>query len=327
MKGKYLTKDYIMTKDSYGDWCVPPESPEMIHSKDSVRVTDPKLIATAYYYYFLNVLQRFATLTNNKQDIAAYAAEAVKVKAAFNKKFYNSSTSQYSNNTVTANILPLAFGLVAEGDSANVFQNISKKILVENNGHISTGVIGTQWLMRWLTKFGRADIAYKLASNKTYPSWGYMAENGATTIWELWNGNTANPAMNSQNHVMLLGDLLIWMYENLAGIQSDATEVGFKKIIMKPSFVKGLDFVKASYNSPYGEIKSHWKRNGSEIEWQVSIPSNTTAHIYLPLVEDKKDEAKREGVRLVKVENGYKVYDVGSGTYVFGINQDVVLNK
>lgn len=96
--------------------------------------------------------------------------------------------------------------------------------------HISTGVIGTQWLMRTLTKFQHPDISFTLASNKTYPSWGYMAESGATTIWELWNGNTANPWMNSQNHVMILGDLLIWLYEHVSGIKSDETEVGFKKL-------------------------------------------------------------------------------------------------
>jgi alpha-L-rhamnosidase len=330
MKGKYMTKDFIVTKDSYGDWCVPPESPEMIHSKDPARITDPQLIATAYYYYFLNVLQRFAQLSNNTKDISAYAAEAERVKEAFNQKFYNAANAQYSNNTVTANILPLAFGLVPNGDSAKVFQNITNKILVENRGHISTGVIGTQWLMRWLTKYGRADIAYQLASNKTYPSWGYMAENGATTIWELWNGNTANPAMNSQNHVMLLGDLVIWMYENVAGIQSDATEVGFKKIIMKPSFVKGLDKVNASYSSPYGIITSHWKKEKEVLTWSVRIPSNTTALVYVPAatadeVKEGRDAAvKSEGVRYVKMENGCAVFEVGSGYYSFSAQNKLV---
>jgi alpha-L-rhamnosidase len=333
MKGKYLTKDYIMTKDSYGDWCVPPESPEMIHSKDSMRVTDPKLIATAYYYYLLNVMQRFAILSNNRNDIAGFAAEAAKVKATFNRQFYNKTSAQYSNNTVTANILPLAFGMIPSNDSAKVFQNIADKILVENAGHISTGVIGTQWLMRWLTKYGRADIAYQLASNKTYPSWGYMAENGATTIWELWNGNTANPGMNSQNHVMLLGDLLIWMYENLGGIQSDVTATGYKKIIMNPSFVKGLDHVNASYHSPYGIIESKWKKEKEELKWDVTIPANTTATIYIPaatqneVTEGGKIVTNRDGVRFLRMESGDAIYEVGSGKYKFSVEHKLALTK
>src|SRR5207249_8418016 len=104
----------------------------------------------------------------------------------------------------------------------------------------------------------------------------------ATTVWELWNGNTADPAMNSQNHVMLLGDLLIWMYENLGGIQSDANDAGFKKIIIKPSFVKELNYVKASHLSPYGMIESYWKRESGELKWDIQITANTAAFVYMP---------------------------------------------
>ena len=323
MKSKYMTAEGIVTKDSYGDWCVPPESPKLIHSQDSMRNTDPQLIATAYYYYFMNLMQCFASLTGHNEDIAGYAAEAAKVKAVFNKKFYHPSTAQYGNNTVTANLLPIAFHLVPASDSEKVFQNIVNNILVQNNGHISTGVIGTQWLMRWLTLYGRGDIAYRLASNTTYPSWGYMVKNGATTIWELWNGNTADPAMNSQNHVMLLGDLLIWMYEDLGGIQSDATEVGFKKIIMKPAFVKELTYVNASHDSPYGKIESNWKREGESISWNVTVPSNTTAVLHMPTTsadavkEGGKKANEAPGVEFLRTEKGFAVYEVGSGHYSF----------
>lgn len=322
MKKKYL-KGHIMTKDSYGDWCVPPESPELIHSKDPSRITDPKLIATAYYYYFLNRMQKFALLSNNIKDISQFASEAGKVKEAFNKEFYNRATAQYSNNTVTANILALAFNLVPEDDKERVFKNISDKILIVDNGHISTGVIGTQWLMRWLTKYDRADIAYQLASNTTYPSWGYMVKNGATTIWELWNGNTANPSMNSQNHVMLLGDLLIWMYENLAGIHSDGNDVAFRKIIMKPSFAIDLSYVNASYQSPYGTIKSSWKKESGQLNWNITVPANATAVVYIPakqnaeVKEGSSTASSSEGIKFLKMEDGNAVFEVSSGNYSF----------
>jgi alpha-L-rhamnosidase len=324
MKTKYLTPAYIMTKDSYGDWCVPPESPELIHAKDSTRLTDPQLIATAYYYYFLNMMQKFAQISNNEGDIKNFASDALKVKEAFNKKFYNDTTSQYGNSTVTANLLPLAFDMVPDDNCERVFKNITDRILIHDQGHISTGVIGTQWLMRWLTKYNRADIAYKLASNDTYPSWGYMAKNGATTIWELWNGNTADPKMNSQNHVMLLGDLLIWMYEDLAGIHCDTTEAGFKKIIMKPSFNVDLSFVNASYQSPYGTIKSYWKKENGQLNWNISVPGNTTAVVYIPAKENEVKEAMNpasssEGIRFLKMDNGNAVFEVGSGDYSFNV--------
>jgi alpha-L-rhamnosidase len=324
MRNKYRTAGFIMTKDSYGDWCVPPESPELIHAKDSSRITDPQLIATAYYYYFLNMMQKFARLANREGDISNYASEAIKVKQAFNNRFYNRTIAQYSNNTVTANLLPLAFGMVSDPDREKVFKNIADKILIQGEGHISTGVIGTQWLMRWLTKYNRADIAYKLASNDTYPSWGYMVKNGATTIWELWNGNTANPSMNSQNHVMLLGDLLIWMYENLAGIRSDTTEVGFKKIIMKPSFNVDLTYVTASHQSPYGTISSSWKKEKGQLNWNISIPGNTTAVVYIPANESQVKEGKdlassADGIKFLKMDDGNAVFEVGSGNYSFNV--------
>ncbi len=111
------------------------------------------------------------------------------------------------------------------------------------------------------------DLAFRIATQTTYPSWGYMVENGATTFWELWNGNTAAPDMNSQNHVMLLGDLLIWYFEDLAGIRSHPEHPGFKKILMHPSFPEGLDHVDASYQSIHGTIGSKWTVRKDTLFW------------------------------------------------------------
>jgi alpha-L-rhamnosidase len=122
-----------------------------------------------------------------------------------------------------------------------------------------------------------------------------MVNNGATTIWELWNGDKAAPDMNSANHVMLLGDLIIWEYEYLAGIK--AVEPGFKKIQLKPYPVQGLDYVNCSYDSVYGKIVSSWKRNGNDFEWNIEIPANTSATVFLP------------------TSDGYKVEEYGSGKY------------
>ncbi len=197
------------------------------------------------------------------------------------------------------------------------------KILNQNKGHISTGVIGTQWLMRGLTQNGRADVAYKIASNTDYPSWGYMVENGATTIWELWNGNTANPEMNSANHVMLLGDLVIWYYEHLAGIKS--REKAFKVIEMNPEMITGLDEVKASFQSIHGKIVSEWKKDNSSFAWHIVVPANTKALVYLPtnkvasVKEGSNLVTKSTGVHFLKIENGKALFEVESGDYHFNI--------
>ncbi|WP_238320844.1 glycoside hydrolase family 78 protein [Neotamlana nanhaiensis] len=324
MEDNYLKND-LMTKDKYGDWCVPPESLEIIRSKDPARLTDGEVLSSAFYYHLLQLMKKFAKISNTKaSDIEYYDALANRVKTAFNTKYFNKENFSYANNTVTANVLPLAFNMVPEGYSDKVFENMVHQVEVVKNGHVSTGVVGIQFLMRTLTQFGRGDLAFKLASNKTYPSWGYMAENGATTIWELWNGNTADPKMNSQNHVMLLGDLIIWYYENMAGVKSSETNPGFKEIIMKPDFDAGLSYVKASYKSSYGIIKSHWNKKGKRLTWEVTVPPNTSAKVYLTLGNQSKIKINK--IKLDKsetkfsTENNETVLELKSGTYHISVN-------
>ncbi|MBS1503516.1 MAG: glycoside hydrolase family 78 protein, partial [Bacteroidetes bacterium] len=300
MRQRYM-RNGLMTKDKYGDWCVPPESPELIHAKDPSRITNGVLIATAYYYRMLFLMQRFANILHKPADLQSFSAMALTTKNAFNQQFFTKKTFQYDNNTVTANLLPLYFGITPKEYQKQVFNNITTKILTAENGHISTGVIGTQWLMRGLADFGRPDVAFRIADNSDYPSWGYMVTRGATTIWELWNGDTANPKMNSRNHVMLLGDLIAWFYQDLAGIK--AATPGFKTIVMKPVTVKGLDSVNASYDTPYGLIKSRWEKTASQFEWALTVPPNTTATVYLP---SKTLRNIKEGNRNLTESNGIK---------------------
>jgi len=323
MRIKYM-KDFIINKDKYGDWCVPPESLELIRSRDSLRNTKGELIATAYYYHLLQIMKRFALISNNDKDSPAYESLAANIREAFNSKFFDATAGKYDNNTVTANLLPLYFGMVPRGKEQFVFEQIIKKIQADKM-HISTGVIGTQWLMRSLTKYGQPEVAYRLAGNTTYPGWGYMIEQGATTIWELWNGNTASPQMNSQNHVMLLGDLLIWMFEDLAGMKSSDAIPAFKKITMKPAFDAGLDSVNASYQSPYGEIKSRWKKESAGILWEVTVPANASAEVYFPaksmaqILESGRSIQESEGLKWLRKETKYMVFELGSGHYHFNI--------
>lgn len=314
MQTHYM-KDDIITKDTYGDWCMPPENLNNIHSKDSTRITNGKIISTSFYYKILNIMAKYAEITGNTADKQEFLDLAAKVKAAYNNHFFQKDKAQYGNNTVTANIISLMQGLVPEGYEQKVFDNLSGRIEGEYNSHVSVGLIGIQFLMRGITAYHRPDLAYQIATNRTYPSWGYMVANGATTIWELWNGNTANPAMNSGNHVMLLGDLISWFYESLGGIQTDKSEVGFKKIIFKPVFPNGLNFVKASHNSPYGMIKSEWKRDGNKLSWKISIPANTTGTVYLPENKNITLNGQKIEQKLLKTEPSGISFTLGSGEY------------
>jgi len=313
----------IMPKDTYGDWCVPPEDLKLINTGDPQRITSADFIGTSYFYYEMKLMQKFALLLGKTDDAGGYAKTAEGMKIAFNKKFLDTAEMKYSNNTCTANILTLAFGLVPKEVTGRIMDNLLQKILGENGGHVGNGLIGGQWLMRTLTTLGHADVAYNLAAQSTYPSWGYMVNRMATTIWELWNGDKGDPGMNSGNHVMLLGDLIIWYYENLAGIKADPDVPGFKHIIMKPNVLGDLTFVEASHNSIYGKIESKWKLENGKFKWDITIPANTSATVYVPTLE--KEEvmegdrlaSKSDGVRFVKWENNLAVFDIQSGNYIF----------
>ena len=295
-------RDGIIHCGKYADWCVPPEKLELIHSQDADRKTDVTLISTAYIIRTLQLMEQWGCEADLWRPIREQMSEA------FNKRFLTikrgtsprpghvlyPDSVYYGNNTVTANILPLAIGIVPDDCKDDVIKNVVENICVKNKNHVSCGVIGISWLLRGLSDHGFADVAYRLATTKTYPSWGYMTENGATTIWELWNGDKANPSMNSGNHVMLLGDLLTWCYQYLGGIRSvgccgTATDkTAYKHIVLKPAFeIQDCEWANVSYDSPYGTIKSHWRKTLQHLEWDVTIPCNTTAYVYLPNGETK----------------------------------------
>jgi alpha-L-rhamnosidase len=313
----------IIARDSYGDWCVPPEDPKLIHSRDPARKTAPALLATAYFFHDATLMAREAERLEKREDARHFNELAQNLKEAFNRKFLDGGAGQYDNGSQTSCVLPLAFGLVPEAQRARIFQHLLAKIRDESQGHIGTGLIGGQWLLRVLSDNGRADVAYGIAAQRTYPSWGYMIEKGATTIWELWNGDTADPSMNSGNHVMLVGDLGIWLFEYLAGIKADPNQPGFKHIMMRPEPVRDLKFVRAAHYSPFGWIVSDWKRDSAGFHWHITVPANTTATVHVPtrdaqsVTENGRDAFGAPGVKFVGMQDGRAVFEVGSGDYKF----------
>jgi alpha-L-rhamnosidase len=286
-----FAKANLMPKDTYGDWCVPPEDPKLIHSQDPARITDKTLIGTAYLYKLLTLMSRYARLLDKPAEAAAFDREAGQVAGAFQAKFFKAASSIYDNGTQTSSVLPLAFGLIPAEYRPAVVKTLTDRIARESDNHVGVGLVGAQWLMRTLSDNGHADLAYTIATQKTYPGWGYMVDRGATTIWELWNGDTADPAMNSGNHVMQIGDLAVWMYEYLAGIRSDPDQPGFRHILIHPYPAGDLTFVKASHQTPYGLVRSGWKRENGTFTLDVTIPPNTTATVTLPNGEKKEVES------------------------------------
>jgi alpha-L-rhamnosidase len=270
-------------------------------------------------------MEQYATLLGKTDDAKRYASLADEFKTAFNAKFLKRELGQYDNGTQTSCVLPLAFGLVPDNAHQEIFEHLVHRITNESKGHIGTGLIGGQFLNRALSDNGRPDLAYTIATQHDYPGWGYMIEHGATTIWELWNGNTADPAMNSGNHVMLVGDLVIWFYEYLAGIRPDLEQPGFKHIILKPCPVGDLTFVRGTHRSPYGLVASEWRKEKGKFDWRVTVPANTTATVFVPatdaatVTEGGKPAVTAPGVRFVRMEEDRAVFEIGSGEYRFQV--------
>jgi alpha-L-rhamnosidase len=318
----YIT-DNLMPRDKYGDWCMPPETPKIIHSTDPARLTAGPLLGTTYFYHDLSVLGDFAKMTNQPADAQRFADLAAKMDFGLNAKYLNRQLGRYDNGTQTSSALPLAFGMVPEDQRARVFSALVDSVGNIYHNHIGTGLIGAAWINRVLTDNGRIDLAYAIATNHDFPSWGYMVEHGATTVWELWNGDTADVQMNSGNHVMLVGDLVIWLYQDLAGITPDPTQPGFKNILMKPMPAGDLTSVKASHRSPYGLIESEWHKDGPTFRWHITVPPNSTGTVFVPansadsVREGNRSPASRPGIKFLRFDAGRAVYQLDSGTYEF----------
>ncbi len=316
-------KEGITDRDTYGDWCVPPEDPKLIHSNDPARKTPGNLLATAYLCHNLRLVAGYAKVLGKSSDAEQLERRAAEIAAAFNRRFYDEKARCYGNGSQTSQVLSLAFGLAGEAQGKAAFASLVENIEKKCNGHIGTGLIGGQWLLQTLTRGGRADLAWRIATNRDYPSWGYMADHGATTVWELWNGDTADPAMNSHNHVMLVGDLTTWLYEDVAGIRTDPQHPGFKRLVMHPQTVPGLDFCKASYRTMYGTVVSEWERHARGFRWRIRLPAQTAATIAVPASDAAKvregagPAASSPGVRFIKAESGRVLYEIGAGSYEF----------
>lgn len=284
-----------------GDWVPPgPTAP--------VEVT-----STGYYYEDARIVSEAARILGEQEDARKYAALAESIRKGFNERFFHPETGLYSNGTQTALATALNWELVPPEHRERVVRNLV--VAVENKGgHLDTGILGTKYLLNVLLDHGRAEVAYRVASQTDYPGWGQWMEQGATTLWESWNGK------DSRNHIMF-GDVSAWFYRALAGIRPAAP--GFKQVRIQPQVAGNLTWVRATYDSVHGRIRSAWKEEDGRFTLDVTIPANTTATVYIPagadadVTEGGKPASRAEGVRFLRMEEGSAVYEVGSGTYGF----------
>jgi alpha-L-rhamnosidase len=271
---EYEVKEFLVKKEfAYGDWCPP--------GANSAMDTPPELSASALYYRSARTMQQMAKLLGKPADEKHYAQLATKIKTAFNQAFLDRERFHYGSQTATA--MALNGGLAPEGREAEVAAALNRLILEESNGHYTTGILGHRHLYTPLNDYGFGATTRRLWSNTDFPSLAFMTETHEMTTWPEvpfdWPQGERFPH-KSLNHPMHSG-FAVTFHESLGGIRPDPEQPGFKHFILKPCFLPGLEWAKAEHRSPYGLISSHWKREGSSINWTISVPENSTATVLL----------------------------------------------
>jgi alpha-L-rhamnosidase len=311
-------KDNVLRYSYYGDWV-------------AIRHTPGALVSDSYYYYDTEILSDVAKILGKAADAAAYAKLAGVIKDAYNKEFLHADTGEYANGTQTAQTMPLFLNLVPKKERGRVMGRLTDNIVYENNTHLTTGFIGVKYLLPALTRYGRPDLAYDLATQTTYPSWGYMISQGATTLWELWQNKTG-PSMNSHDHIML-GSIGSWFYRALGGINLGPDGEGYRHILVEPNMVEDLDWASASIETVRGQVSCSWKKKAGAVSMEVTIPANSVARIVVPAEQEMTTVTVKEGDHVVwqdgkfvpgdpgitaasATSNGVE-FSVGSGYYHF----------
>jgi alpha-L-rhamnosidase len=318
--------------DPFGDWLSPEGK------------TDEVLIATAYWAYDATLMREMAYATGRTADEQKYAELFEKIRTAFQKQFVhtdgfvagadnspsqfgvinNPNAKSHGGDTQTGYVLALHMNLLPDSLRAAAAKRLVDKIEA-NHDLLGTGFLGTPYLLEELAKAGYAKLAYTLLLNTHYPSWGYMVEHGATTMWERWNGDQMrdDPSMNSYNHYAY-GAVAEWIYRYAAGIDATPLDAGFHTVVLRPVFDARLGHIAFDYDSAYGPIHSDWKVTGGTAQWHVTIPANTTGWLPLSAVEAVK--YKLDGGNLIgsplatpSTRSGQNGFELVPGSYTFQI--------
>ena len=304
----------IRVKDrgnDYGDWL-------------SIGADTPKdLIGTAYFAYSARLVGRSYLAVGRTAEAAKYEQLFQDIKTAFNKR-YVAADGRIKGNTQCVYAMALKFDLLPDDLRSKAAQYLEADIQAKG-GHLSTGFVGVSYLLPVLTEAGKAETAYRLLLQDTFPSWLFSVKHGATTIWERWDGWTPekgfqDPGMNSFNHYSL-GSCGEYLFGGIGGIRP--VSPGFKTIRIEPVIGEGLTWAKASYESINGKIATAWKREGQRLTLEVVVPANTTATVCVPakelagITESGKSVEQVEAIKFIRLDKGNAVFEVGSGTYKF----------
>jgi alpha-L-rhamnosidase len=324
---RILEKNYV-PMSRFMDFLTTVDWSKRICFGDWLNMNDPtpnELIGVAYYGYCANIMSGVAKALGKDSDREKYLCLFKNIKNMFRREFVT-STGRLAGDSQTAYVIALHFNLMPKKLRAAAGENLIRKIRQKKG--ISTGFLGTPRLLFALKETGHLDAAYKLLLNEDFPSWGYQVKQGATTMWERWDGwhhlrGFQNAGMNSFNHYAY-GAVGEWLYQVVAGIDIDSSAPGYEHLHMSPCPGGGLENAEATYNSIRGEISSSWRIEKDKFIWEISLPPGTTATIYVPGKEigsvtenEKRITHENKHVKFLRIEKDRVVFKIDSGNYQF----------
>ncbi|NGZ76969.1 alpha-L-rhamnosidase [Saccharibacillus alkalitolerans] len=309
----------------FGDWLG-------LDAKENsyVGATPRDLICTAFFAYSTSLVAKTAAVLGREEDAAKYEELHGRIVRAFADEFITPS-GRLAGHTQTSHVLALMFGL-AEGETRKRLADTLAEYVRAEGMHLTTGFVGTPYLCHVLSENGHHDVAVQLVLQEEYPSWLYSVKQGATTIWEHWDGIKPDGSfwsddMNSYNHYAYgaVGD---WLYRALAGLDTDENEPGCKRIVLRPKPDSGLTHARAQYDSVYGKTVSGWSKTADgAVTYEFELPPNTTARVRLPDAANKKmriderDPAEVLAAPPTREEDGSVTFELGSGRYTVKVGE------
>ncbi len=323
---------WVWPDNQLGDWVSPLGGNDPQVSYDEHSSEGSGIVGTAFVYGMLRVMAEFASILDRQEDAEEYCMAMENIYRAFQDKFYDKEHQLYRTTVwkqvgtrtryrQTSNLVAVAFGLADQENEGAVVQNLVADI-VQKNYHLDTGCVGTRYILPVLCDYGYADVAYKIATQTTYPSWGYWLENNAKSTWEMWEAST-----RSFDHYFL-GTYEEWFYSHLAGIQD--VKNGYQTFLISPIFYRELEYVRAEVRTVRGILISNWHWNeGWIVVLKVVIPFGAEAKLHFPV---KKESSVRlggdkvtegiDGIRMIDAQEDHLYITVGSGSYMFYVELD-----
>jgi hypothetical protein len=306
LKGK--AKDNIVSH-GLGDWFdIGP------NKSGFAQMTKMGVTGTATFYYDLTIMIKVAAMLGKKEDVSSFTKLAADVKKSFNEHFFDQQKKQYDSSSQTANAMALYMGLVEDKNKQAVTDALVKEIKSRNNA-LTAGDIGYRYVLKALELAGRSDVIFDMNYRDDVPGYGFQLKHGATALTESWQAYESV----SNNHFML-GHLMEWFYAGLAGIKQSAKSIAYKEVEIKPEIVGDVKNATASFESPYGLIKSSWMMKENAVNLHVEIPANSTAIVYLPSANSAA--VSINGIKHKAIlSQGNWCIKIGSGKYDFNYSK------